>query len=150
MKLKLKWDIQPENLDYDPTLIICFEGLLETKHPYNFAGKQCVRELLTAKGAADKVLPVLPRLISPLRNALASNKDEVFTEAMNVTEQLSLLVKDKLNPYLHFFLQMINKRSFNLKYKERVFDLLRVLELNGGDEALRIIKTKIPTYISTV
>ena len=69
---------------------------------------------------------------------------------MNVTEMLSMLVKEQLNPYLHFFLQMINKRSFNIKYKEKVFDLLRVLETNGGDEALKIIKLKIPTYISTV
>ena len=148
--MKLKWDIPPENLDYDPTLIICFDGLMETKHPYNFAGKQCVRELLTAKGAAEKLLPILSRLISPLRNALASNNPEIFVEAMNVTEMLSMLVKEQLNPYLHFFLQMINKRSFNIKYKEKVFDLLRVLETNGGDEELKIIKLKIPTYISTV
>lgn len=150
VKMKLKWDIPPENLDYDPTLIICFEGLLETKHPYNFAGKQCVRELLAAKGASEKIVPLLPRLISPLRNALASNREEIFIEAMNTTEMLSMLVKEQLNPHLHFFLQMINKRSFNIKYKERVFDLLRVLEMNGGDEALKVIKMKIPTYISTV
>ena len=37
-----------------------------------------------------------------------------------------------------------------IKYKEKVFNLLRVLETNGGDEALKIIKLKIPTYISTV
>jgi hypothetical protein len=61
-----------------------------------------------------------------------------------------MLVKEQLNPYLHFFLQMINKRSFNMKYKEKVFDLLRVLEMNGGDEALKVIKKKIPTYMSTV
>lgn len=61
-----------------------------------------------------------------------------------------MLVRDQLNQYLHFFLQMVNKRSFNLKYKEQVFDLLRVFESNGGEEALKIIKMKIPTYISTI
>ena len=39
-----------------------------------------------------------------------------------------------------FFLQMITKRIFNMKYKERVFDLLQVLEMNGGDETLKVIK----------
>ena len=27
-----------------------------------------------------------------------------------------------------------------MKYKERVFDLLQVLEMNGGDETLKVIK----------
>ena len=150
VKLKLKWSIPPENLDYDPTLIICFEGLMETKHPYNFAGKQCVREMLAAPGAGEKIVPLLSRLIPPLRTALACNTDVIFVEAIDITEQLSMLVKEQLNPYLHFFLQMINKRSFNMKYKEKVFDLLRVLELNGGEEALKVIKKKIPTYMSSI
>ena len=148
VNLKLKWEIEPENLDYDPTLIICFEGLMETKHPYNFAAKQCVRDLLNAKMAAQKVKPLLKRLITPLRTALSVNNPQIFLEAMNTTEMLSNLVKEEMNPYLHFFLQMINKRSFNLNYKERVFDLLRVLEANGGEDALKIIKLKIPTYVS--
>ena len=33
---KLKWDQEPENCDYDPLLVNCFEGLLETDHPYSF------------------------------------------------------------------------------------------------------------------
>ena len=37
-----------------------------------------------------------------------------------------------------------------IKYKERVFDLLRILEMNGGEEALKVIKKKIPTYMSSV
>ena len=150
VKLKLKWTIPPENLDYDPTLIICFEGLMETKHPYNFASKQCIREMLLAPGATEKIIPLLNRLIAPLKAALACNTPEIFIEAMDITEQLSMLVKEQLNPFLHFFLQMINKRSFNIKYKERVFDLLRILEMNGGEEALKVIKKKIPTYMSSV
>ena len=55
VNMKLVWSIPPESLEYDPTLIICFEGLLETLHPYSFAAKQCVRELLSAKGAKEKV-----------------------------------------------------------------------------------------------
>ena len=150
VNMKLVWSIPPESLEYDPTLIICFEGLLETLHPYSFAAKQCVRELLSAKGAQEKVIPILGRLIPHLKNALVCDNPDTFLEAMNVVEMLSDLVGDLMNPYLHFFLQSINKRSFNLKYKERVFDLLRTLESNGGPEALAEIKKKIPTYMSSV
>jgi hypothetical protein len=150
VNMKLVWSIPPESLEYDPTLIICFEGLLETLHPYSFAAKQCVRELLTAKGAEEKVIPILGRLIPHLKNALTCDNPDTFVEAMNVVEMLSDLVGEHLNPYLHFFLQSINKRSFNLKYKERVFDLMRTLEQNGGEDALKEIKKKIPTYMSTV
>ena len=150
VNMKLVWSIPPESLEYDPTLIICFEGLLETLHPYSFAAKQCVRELLSAKGAQEKVIPILGRLIPHLKNALVCDNPDTFLEAMNVVEMLSDLVGDLMNPYLHFFLQSINKRSFNLKYKERVFDLMRTLESNGGPEALVEIKKKVPTYMSSV
>ena len=150
VNMKLNWSIPPENLDYDPTLIICFEGLLEVKHPYNFLAKQCVREMLFAKGASEKILQILPKLIDPLKVALNCNREEIFLEAMNIAEQLSELVKENLNQYLHLFLQSINRRSFNLKYKERVFDLLRVFEINGGNDALIEIKSKIPTYMSSL
>ena len=150
VNMKLVWSIPPESLEYDPTLIICFEGLLETLHPYSFAAKQCVRELLSAKGAREKVIPILGRLIPHLKNALVCDNPDTFLEAMNVVEMLSDLVGELMNPYLHFFLQSINKRSFNLKYKERVFDLMRTLESNGGQEALVEIKKKVPTYMSSV
>ena len=150
VSMKLVWSIPVEQLDYDPILITCFEGLLETEHPYNFIGKQCIRELLCAKGAEEKVIPILGRLIGPLKEALKCDIPEIFCEAMNDLEILSDLVKDKLNKYLHFFLQNINKRSFNPKYKERVFEVLRTLEQNGGPEVFQEIKKKIPTYTSLI
>jgi hypothetical protein len=55
-----------------------------------------------------------------------------------------------MNPYLHFILQQINKQSFNIKFKEKIFDVLRTLEINGGEEALKEIKKKIPTYVATI
>jgi len=150
VSLKLIWNIPVEQLDYDPILITCFEGLLETEHPYNFLGKQCIRELLSAKNAEEKVIPILERLIGPLKEALKCDEPEIFFEAMNILEILSNLVKDKLNKYLHFFLQNINKRSFNSKYKEKVFEVLRILEENGGSEASIEIKKKIPTFTSLI
>ena len=148
VNLKLNWSIPIEKLDYDPILITCFEGLLETEHPYNFVGKQCIRELLAAEGAKEKVEPILSKLIGPLKDAIKCDNPEIFGEAMNDLQILSNMVKDKLNKYVHFFLQNLNKKSFNPKYKERVFEVLKTLEENGGPEVFKEIKRKIPTYTS--
>ena len=150
VSMKLVWNIPPESLDYDPILITCFEGLLETVHPYSFVAKQCIRELLLAKNADKKVLPLLSRIINPLKNALRCNLPEIFCEAMNDLELISDLVKEDLNKYLHFFLLDINKRSFQMHYKERVFEVLRTLEQNGGIEASKEIKKRIPTYTALI
>ena len=148
VNLKLNWSIPIEKLDYDPILITCFEGLLETEHPYNFVGKQCIRELLAAEGAKEKVEPILSKLIGPLKDAIKCDNPEIFGEAMNDLQILSNMVKDKLNKYVHFFLQNLNKKSFNPKYKERVFEVLKTLEENGGPEVFKEIKRKIPNYTS--
>ena len=148
VNLKLNWSIPIEKLDYDPILITCFEGLLETEHPYNFVGKQCIRELLAAEDAKEKVEPILSKLIGPLKDAIKCDNPEIFGEAMNDLQILSNMVKDKLNKYVHFFLQNLNKKSFNPKYKERVFEVLKTLEENGGPEVFKEIKRKIPTYTS--
>jgi len=42
----LKWDIPVEDLDFDPLLVNCFEGLLETDHPFSFLAMQALREML--------------------------------------------------------------------------------------------------------
>jgi len=53
--MRLKWDIEPDSLDYDPILVNCFEGLQETDHPYCFVAFQALKKLLTADCAATRV-----------------------------------------------------------------------------------------------
>lgn len=149
-KMKLQWNIPPTELNYVPVLEICFEGLLETDHPYKFAARECIKEMLSAEHSYEKVLPLLPKLILLLRKALESNIEDIFIEGMEVIKRLSFLLKEQLNQYLFLVLQQINRRSFKLKYKERVFNLLRDFEDNGGEEAYKIIKNKIPTYNSMI
>lgn len=145
-KMKLKWSIPPAELNYEPTLEICFEGLMETVHPYCFAARQCIREMISAENAQEKILPILPKLLIILRQALTNDLEMMFLEAMDIINLLSKLFKKELNKYLNLILLQINRRSFKVKYRERVFDLLRDLEVNGGEEALLLIKNKIPTY----
>ena len=42
-------------------------------HPYSFVGRVGFQELLTASDASAKTLPLLPKLIPPLRAAMVSN-----------------------------------------------------------------------------
>lgn len=136
---------------------------METDHPYSFASRQCIRDLLQAdvnlfiniKGAYNKVVELLPKVINSLRLALSSKNDEIFGDTIKILEivnynnkklQLSDVVQDKLNTYLHFFLQNMNKRSLSTKFKDIILGTLRKLEKNGGDVALKEIKKKIPTY----
>jgi hypothetical protein len=72
------------DLEYDPTLLVCFEGLLETDHPYNFAAPQCAKEMLTANGAEQKVTAILTKLVNPLRMAFSSNDPKIFQEALEI------------------------------------------------------------------
>lgn len=46
------------------------QGLRETKHPYTFVSKEGFKELLLTEGAAEKAIPLLPRLVPVLKAAL--------------------------------------------------------------------------------
>ena len=76
--MRLQWDTPPSEISYDPLLISCFEGLQETEHPFVFVARQAVRDLLAAEAAPDKTVPLVPRLVLPLRMALTSSNVEVF------------------------------------------------------------------------
>lgn len=74
VKHKLQWDCHPETLQFDPLLITLAEGLRETRHPYTFVSKEGFKELLLVDGAAEKVIPLLPRLVPVLKAALLSKR----------------------------------------------------------------------------
>jgi hypothetical protein len=82
--MRLHWDTSPSQLSYDPLLVTLFEGLLETEHPFVFVARQGCKELLTADGAADKSIPLIPRLVMPLRSALMSPDSGIFNSALEI------------------------------------------------------------------
>ena len=65
-------------------LVSCFEGMMETKHPYNFVAKMTIEALLEQENAEEKILPMLPRLILPLRKALASKNNQISEAGLDV------------------------------------------------------------------
>ena len=48
------------------------QGLRETKHPYTFVAREGFREMLEVDDAVSRTLPILSKLIVPLRAALVS------------------------------------------------------------------------------
>ena len=73
-------------IDFDPTLVVCFEGLLETDHPYSFASRQCIKELLATDNAQNQIAPIIGKLISPLRTAFFSNTDNFFDDNLEILQ----------------------------------------------------------------
>lgn len=146
VKHKLSWRTDPESVPFDPVLPILAEGLRETVHPYTFVARQGFKELLEVSSAAEKCRPLLDKVIPSIRAALIHSDDEVFSSANVALVQLSETVGKSLNPYLKTLLMALAKRLSAKKHKERVTNTLQALEMNGGQEALAIIKLKIPTY----
>ncbi|NXS87200.1 PACRL protein, partial [Erpornis zantholeuca] len=148
VKHKLQWDCLPETVPFDPLLITLAEGLRETKHPYTFVSKEGFKELLLVEGAAEKAVPLLPRLVPVLKASLAHADDEVFGRGLDALVQLSALVGPSLNDHLKLLLTNLLKRLMDKKFREKVTVALQKLEQYGGKATVAIIKSKIPTYCS--
>uniref|UniRef100_A0A8D0GAG1 Parkin coregulated like n=1 Tax=Sphenodon punctatus TaxID=8508 RepID=A0A8D0GAG1_SPHPU len=148
VKHKLQWECHPETLPFDPLLITLAEGLRETKHPYTFVSKEGFKELLLVEDAAQKAIPLLPRLVPVLKAALAHSDNEVFERGLHALVQLSTVVGPSLNDHLKHLLTSLSKRLMDKKFKEQITDALQKLEQSGGKESLAVIKSKIPIYCS--
>ncbi|CAO2639968.1 PACRG-like protein, partial [Lemmus lemmus] len=132
VKHRLQWECLPEILPFDPLLITLAEGLRETKHPYTFVSKEGFRELLLVKGAPEKAVPLLPRLIPVLKAALVHPNDEVFERGLSALVQLSAVVGPSLNGHLKLLLTSLSKRLTDKKFKEPITSALQKLEQHGG------------------
>lgn len=60
--------VEIEKLDYHHYLPLFFDGLCETGHPYEFFARQGVHDML--EHGSNKVLPVIPQLIIPIKRKL--------------------------------------------------------------------------------
>ncbi|CAG9326471.1 PACRGL [Blepharisma stoltei] len=146
VSMSLLWSTPPSQLSYDPLLVTLFEGLIETEHPYMFVSRQGTKELLTAEGAVEKTIPLIPRLVMPLRQALTNSDKGAVSSALDTLKLLSELVGPYLNNHVHLFLQQLGKKMNERNYRDKVLEVLMTLEEQGGEEIVPIIKSKIPTY----
>lgn len=161
---KIAWKVEIEKLDYHHYLPLFFDGLCETAHPYEFFARQGVHDMLEHGGS--KILPVIPQLIIPIKNALGMRNTKVLCTTLKVLQHLVVsadLVGEALVPYYRQILPVMNifkNKNLNCgdgidysqQKRENVGDLiqetLEVFERHGGDDAFINIKYMIPTYES--
>jgi hypothetical protein len=105
-----------EKLDYHHYLPLFFSGLCETEEPYAFLARQGIHDLLDKGG--NKILPVVPQLIIPIKSnciliieALNTRNIHVITTTLKVLQHLvesADMVGEALVPYYRQILPIFN------------------------------------------
>uniref|UniRef100_A0A8B9LR19 PARK2 co-regulated n=1 Tax=Astyanax mexicanus TaxID=7994 RepID=A0A8B9LR19_ASTMX len=106
---RIAWKMEIEKLDYFHYLPLFFDGLCETVHPYEFFARQGVHDMLEHGGT--KILPVIPQLIIPIKNALNTRNLQVICTTLKVLQHLVIsgeLVGEALVPYYRQILPILN------------------------------------------
>ncbi|KAL5033607.1 hypothetical protein BDV3_000576 [Batrachochytrium dendrobatidis] len=148
VKHKLYWLRPIQEISFNPLMVVFFQGLIETKHPYVFIVGQGLKELMASPDAANKIAPVLSQIIAPLRCALAVKNQDQFIANLNVLVQLAALVGPTLLPYLASLLPPLASKAMatDMHTRESVTDALCECQRFLGDAAIKIIRSRIPTF----
>lgn len=161
---KIAWKVEIEKLDYHHYLPLFFEGLSETTHPYEFFARQGVHDMLEHGG--NKILPVIPQLIIPIKKALNTRNHKVVCTTLKALQHLVIsadLVGEALVPYYRQILPILNifknknlnsgdGIDYSQQRRENMGDLIQEtlegFERGGGPDAFINIKYMVPTYES--
>lgn len=161
---KIAWKVEIEKLDYHHYLPLFFDGLCETGHPHEFFARQGVHDMLEHGGS--KILPVIPQLIIPIKNALNTRKANVICTTLKVLQHLVVsadMVGEALVPYYRQILPILNifknknlnsgdGIDYSQQKRQNIGDLiqetLEAFERHGGEDAFINIKYMVPTYES--
>lgn len=168
----LAWRLPPQQLDYAYYLPVFFEGLAESQLPYMLLARAAVADMLTSasggnSGAGDpKILPVIPQLIVPIKNALNTRNPTVIMATLSAIRQMVVAgpcIGRSLVPYFRQILPVCNlmrERNVNIGDRieftaggtvgDHVEQTLQLLERCGGADAFINIKYMVPTYESAV
>uniref|UniRef100_A0A1D5QKT4 Parkin coregulated n=1 Tax=Macaca mulatta TaxID=9544 RepID=A0A1D5QKT4_MACMU len=101
--------VEIEKLDYHHYLPLFFDGLCEMTFPYEFFARQGIHDMLEHGG--NKILPVLPQLIIPIKNALNLRNRQVICVTLKVLQHLVVsaeMVGKALVPYYRQILPVLN------------------------------------------
>ncbi|KAG0566997.1 hypothetical protein M758_7G097000 [Ceratodon purpureus] len=165
-KLCLNWKVELAKVDYHYFLPLFFDGIREKEDPYRFIAVKGIEDLL--KAGDGKVLPVIPQLIVPIKNALNTRDKTIISCTLQLLIKLvqcEEMIGESLVPYYRQLLPIMNvyrNDTLNIgdsidyaqQKKQCLGDLvlatLEIFEKNGGDDAFINIKYMIPTYESAV
>ncbi|CAN0008687.1 unnamed protein product, partial [Ectocarpus sp. 8 AP-2014] len=109
----IRWKVRPADLDFHVYLPIFFDGLREASYfkrgffpkefvedPYRFLAVQGTLDMI--EGAPDKVLPVIPQLVLPMKTALNTREPRIICPTLKILQQMILLspmIGQALVPY---------------------------------------------------
>lgn len=91
----LLWKVPPRDLDFSHYLPIFFDGLSDASYPYGFIARYGIHDLLASGG--DKVLPIIPQLIIPIKNALNTKNCEIILATLRIIQHLCICGKINKN-----------------------------------------------------
>jgi len=101
--------VEVDLLDYHHYLPIFFHGLRETEDPYKFLADEGLNALI--QFGKEKILPVLPQLIIPIKEALGTKNHEIVVKTLRKLQMLvkaSDAIAESLVPYYRQILPMMN------------------------------------------
>ncbi|EDW11595.1 hypothetical protein AWZ03_010237 [Drosophila navojoa] len=160
----LRWHCTPEELDYCYYLPIFLDGLADIDSDTRMLAVNAAVDLIMRQ--PHKVLPVLPKLILPLKRAFQTRDKRIIISALQVLQlmvRLGPCVGQALVPFYRQLLAVCNLyKNVNVNLGEGVDpdrskrigdvieDTLKLLEYCGGPNAFINIKYMVPTYESSV
>ncbi|XP_055904399.1 parkin coregulated gene protein homolog [Eupeodes corollae] len=158
----IKWDCDPDKLDYCYYLPIFVDGLSEYDSQLRHIALYAAMDLILR--GPNKILPVVPKLILPLKRAFNTRVKKIIIGALKVLQMMVILgpsVGQALVPYFRQLLPVCNlykqinvnlgdgiDRDRDLRIGDVIEDTLQALERYGGPDAYINIKYMIPTYES--
>ncbi|XP_055851252.1 parkin coregulated gene protein homolog isoform X2 [Episyrphus balteatus] len=158
----IKWDCDPDKLDYCYYLPIFVDGLSEYDSQLRHIAQYAAMDLILR--GRTKILAVLPKLILPLKRAFNTRVKRIIIGALKVLQMMVIVgpcVGQALVPYFRQLLPVCNlykQINVNLgdgidpdrdvRIGDVIEDTLQALERCGGPDAYINIKYMIPTYES--
>eukprot|EP00916_Digyalum_oweni_P019515 GHVL01032464.1.p1 GENE.GHVL01032464.1~~GHVL01032464.1.p1 ORF type:complete len:304 (+),score=48.70 GHVL01032464.1:118-1029(+) len=164
---KISWKVPIQQIDLHHALPIFFDGLREKEEPYRFLAVQGVEDLLE-NGGGERILPVVPQLIMPIKAALNTRDHEVIATVLKIIQKLVMSgrgIGEALVAYYRQLLPIFNifknahlNTGDQIDYSQRrrlnlgdlIDETLEMMEKHGGKDAFINIKYMIPTYESCV
>uniref|UniRef100_A0A8C8YUJ7 Parkin coregulated n=1 Tax=Prolemur simus TaxID=1328070 RepID=A0A8C8YUJ7_PROSS len=128
---KIAWKVEIEKLDYHHYLPLFFDGLCEMTFPYEFFARQGIHDMLEHGG--NKILPVIPQLIIPIKTALNLRNRQVICVTLKVLQHLVVsaeMVGEALVPYYRQILPILNIfKNMNGEMRENIFSNITTLSV---------------------
>ena len=167
---RVGWKCEISSLDYSHYIPIFLEGIREKEDPFRFLAVQGTYDMLSVADE-QKLLPVIPLAIAPIKQALTTRDREVVATVCKILQTMVSLdrggqaIGKALVPFYRHILPVMGvfKASnnnlgdaFDFSQRKRlclgdlIHETLQLLGETGGTNATDCIKYIIPSYESVM